>query len=453
MPTSSNLPSGMQQLATLGSSLMSKGVSRGTDLVFSHGIGAFIYTVDGTKYLDYTCGIGVTNVGHCHPKVVSSAQNQLGKLFHGQVNIGHQLPHIEFLNKLKSIMPSPKLDTFLFANSGSEALENCVKIARRASGRQNIIVMQGAFHGRTYAAMSLTNSKQVYSQGFGPLVPGIYTAPFPYFHRGEGPSNHVINNALHGLEVLLKQRTNPKDTAAIIIEPILGEGGYVPAASEYLRGVREICDRYGILLIIDEVQSGFGRTGAWFAISESGVEPDIMSVAKGIANGLPLSVVCGRSEIMNACTPGSLGGTYTGNVVAVAAASAVIDVIKEEKVLENTRERSKQLIDGLTDYVEKYGLTLRGRGLMLALEFPTEFSLKDELVLDPIYQEKHKPKHIYDSGIAHRIVKRLEQDSNILVLTTSIFDTIRIVPPLTTTKEEMDIFINSLKKAFEKELI
>ena len=266
---------------------------RYTDIVVEHGEGCYLYSEDGSRYLDFTCGIGVTNTGHCHPLVVEAIRKQAGLLLHGQVNIVLHKPLLELIGELRTIVP-PSIDGFFFSNSGAEALEGAMKLARHATGRPNVIVFQGGFHGRTVGTMSLTTSKTVYRQGYQPLMAGVFVTPFPYAYRYGWDEEATSQWCLEELEYLLISQTAPQETAAIIIEGVLGEGGYVPPPASFMRGLRKLCDQHGILLIIDEVQSGFGRTGRWFAFEHYGIEPDIMTVAKGIASGMPLSGVFSR---------------------------------------------------------------------------------------------------------------------------------------------------------------
>ncbi len=274
-----------------------------------HGEGCYLYDVNGNAYLDFTCGIGVTNTGHCHPRVVEAIRKQAGLLLHGQANIVHHRPMLELVQELRTIVPAA-LDGFFFTNSGAEAVEGGVKLARHATGRTNVIVFQGSFHGRTVGTMSLTTSKTIYRVGYQPLMPGVFVAPYPYAYRYGWNDELTTQWCLNELEHLLVTQTAPQETAAILIEPVLGEGGYVVPPADFLKGVRSICDQHGILLIADEVQSGFGRTGKWFAHEHFGVTPDIMVVAKGIASGLPLAGVFSRLELMNKWMVGSHGGTY-----------------------------------------------------------------------------------------------------------------------------------------------
>ncbi|KAK6497834.1 hypothetical protein TWF481_012234 [Arthrobotrys musiformis] len=332
--------------AAFGVQHIAKGIGRLSNVVLTRGAGSFVWTDEGRKLLDFTAGIGVTNLGHCHPKVTAAAQSQLSTLVHGQVNIAMHEPMLSLIEKLKPVMPDPSLDTFFFWNSGAEAVEASIKLARMATKRQNVIVMQGSYHGRTFGTMGLTKSKTVYSSGFAPFMPGVLTAPFPYCTQcAVAAGNETVGfenccgNPIHELKVLLKQQSAASDTAAILIEPVLGEGGYVVPPPGFLPAVRKLCDEHGILLILDEVQSGFGRTGKYFAAEHWNVRPDILVMAKGIANGLPLSGIAANKELMDRQNPGSMGGTYGGNAVACAAGVACAEVMQEEKVLENVAAR------------------------------------------------------------------------------------------------------------------
>lgn len=388
--------------------------------------------------LDFTCGIGVANLGHCHPAVTKAAQSQIGKLVHGQINIAFQKPYLELIESLLPLMPHPSLDTFFFWNSGAEAVEAAVKLARHATRKQNIIVMQGSYHGRTFGTMAMTRSKTIYGDGYAPLMPGVFSVPFPYCAQcsvaAASGGTHSFDNCCMDpvlqLELLLKRESSPADTAAIFIEPVLGEGGYVPPPPQYLAKVREICDRHGILLVADEVQSGFGRTGKMFAIEHWGVRPDILIMAKGIANGLPLSGIVSRKELMDKQKPGSMGGTYAGNAVSCAAGVAVAKAFQEERVLENVAARGHELrgmLEGCQADPKTGGIIydVRGLGLMLALEC--------------------KPGGGYASKIQAKCMER-----DMLVLTTSIYDTLRFIPPLNITKEDMANGCQIIKEAIEE---
>ncbi|KAL0945288.1 hypothetical protein HGRIS_000794 [Hohenbuehelia grisea] len=336
-------------LEEIGELHVTKGLGRLVTGMMVDGDGSYVTMDDGRHYLDFTCGIGVTGLGHCHPKVSKAAADQCLSIVHSQCSIAFHKPYLELIQRLLPIMPHKSLDSFFFWNSGSEAVEAALKMARIITGKQNIISMQGAYHGRTFGAMAVTKSKTIYSEGVHPLMPGVFTTPFPYWHHAnvgpETPTKKLTEDALYQLDLLLSQQTAPENTAAIIVEPVIGEGGYVPAPVEFLQGLRAICDKHDILLIVDEVQSGFGRTSGrgkkdgFFAIQESGVRPDILVIAKGLANGFPLSGVVSRKELTDKLKPGSMGGTYAGNAVSCAAAVAVVDAMQEENVLENVKAR------------------------------------------------------------------------------------------------------------------
>lgn len=382
------------------------------------GKGSYLELEDGRKLLDYTTGIGVVNTGHCHPRIVKAAQEQVANIIHCQGYMGFSRPMINLLDRLVEIMPSDSLDSFFFSNSGSEAVENATRLAKVATGRPNIIVMDGSFHGRTYATASMTNSKYVYRSGHHPVMGGISVTQFPYCYHcnSKDKSNECCcMSDAHHIQEIFKKHSPPTDVAAIMLEPVLGEGGYVVPPKEYLQSLRKICDEHGILLILDEVQSGFGRTGKWFAVEHFDVEPDILIMAKGIASGFPLSAIASKRSLMQKQIPGSVGGTYGGNAVACAAAVATIDVIREEKLLDNSIERGEQLREGLSVLKDlDVSIDIRGLGSMNAIEFSN-----------------------VPAGITSKITAACIE-KGLILLTTSAYETIRFIPPLNTTKEEID---------------
>ena len=403
-----------------------------TPIIASRAEGSYVYDQQDKAYLDFTCGIGVTNTGHCHPRVVEAIRKQAGKLLHGQVNIIIHEPILELIAELRNILPS-SMDGFFFSNSGAEAVEGAIKLARQATGRPNLIVFQGSFHGRTVGTMSLTTSKTIYRSGYQPLMSGVFVAPYPYAYRYGWDEEHTSQWCLEELDYLLLTQTAPGETAAILVEPVLGEGGYVVPPASFLRGLRKVCDQHGILLIIDEIQSGFGRTGEWFALEHFSVEADILTVAKGLASGLPLSAVISPLDIMEKWEPGSHGGTYGGNAVASAAAVATIQTIREEGLLDNTQERGTQLFTGLRHLQEVYpGLgDVRGLGLMIGSEFRTP---------------DHKPYKDVAKAVVHACL-----DDGLILITCGPWDnTVRWIPPLTVDetqiKQALDIFSNALDK-------
>ncbi len=323
------------------------------------------------------------------------------------------------------------MDGCFFSNSGAEAVEGAIKLARMATGQPNIIVFQGSFHGRTVGTMSLTTSKTIYRAGYQPLMPGVFVAPYPYALRYGWEEEKTSAWCLEELEMLLISQTAPFETAAILVEPVLGEGGYVAPPKSFLQGLRKIADRHGILLIADEVQSGFGRTGRWFAIEHFDLKPDIMTIAKGLASGLPLSGVVASQELMKKWIPGSHGGTYGGNAVAAAAAVATIQAIRDEKLLENAQARGKQLSDGLKALQSKYqGIAeVRGLGLMIGVEF----------------RSQGKP----NKDLAKAVVKNCFEQK-MMLLTCGPWDcTIRFIPPLVVTEAQVNESLAIFEKALQ----
>ncbi|CCU97486.1 unnamed protein product [Malassezia sympodialis ATCC 42132] len=418
--------------AQYGAQHLTRGIGRLSQHVFVEGHGSYLTTDTGKRLLDMTSGIGVVNLGHCHPAVTRAAQEQCGKLTHAQLNIGFNGPQIGLLRALQPIMPHPSLDTFFLWNSGSEAVEAAVKVARMATGRPHIVVAQGSYHGRTAATAAMTRSKTLYGEGVGPLMPGVFSMAFPYYSQmcmpHGTPTETLVDVALQRVRLLLKQETAPRDTAAILLEPVLGEGGYVPAPPAYLEGLRQICDEHGMLLIVDEVQSGFGRTGKMFAIEHTGVRPDVMVFAKGIANGYPLSGIVGSKALMDVMPPGSMGGTYAGNAVSCAAAQATIQAFRDEHVLDNVAARHTELLEGLDALrampVGQLIEDVRGHGLMIGVQF-------------------RAPR-----PIAGPLTKAcLERD--MLLLSTSAFDAVRWIPPLTVSREELAQALQIFKDALE----
>lgn len=454
----------LEGLYEFGLRHVTRGLGRCTSGIMTKGSGSYVEYADGRKMLDFTCGIGVTNLGHAHHRVSSAAAEQCMKLVHSQCNIAMHEPYLRLIERLLPIMPDPSLDSFFFWNSGSEAVEASLKMARIITGRQNIISMQGAYHGRTFGAMSVTKSKTIYSEGCHPTMPGVFSIPYPYWHQlgdlPETPSHDLSTHALAQLDLVLAQQSAPKDTAAILIEPVLGEGGYVPAPAEFLQGLQQVCDAHGILLIIDEVQSGFGRTGTYFAIEQSQVRPDILVIAKGLGNGFPISGVVSRKELTDQLKPGSMGGTYAGNAVCCAAATTVVDVLREEHILDNVTARSDELFDSLRKLasdptVKPHILDVRGRGLMIGIEFasPTtigvgaqfavdnfpELSTPNMLTLGPspyVVHRQAKGDFKTPRGMASRVAQKCIE-KGMIILTTSVFEVIRFIPPLNITKEDL----------------
>ncbi|MGZ6346369.1 MAG: aspartate aminotransferase family protein [Anaerolineales bacterium] len=397
-----------------------------------HAEGCYVFAEDGRKYLDFTCGIGVTNTGHCHPKVVAAIQEQAGLFLHAQVNIVVHKPMLELIEQLRMIV-HPSIDGFFFANSGAEAIEGAVKLARAVTGKPNVIVFSGSFHGRTQGAMALTTSKTIYRSGYQPLPAGVFVSPYPYAYKLGLTEAKTTEYCLGALEELLLSQTSPAETAAILIEPELGEGGYVNPPTAFMKGLRAICDRTGIMLIFDEVQSGFGRTGKWFAQEHFDVVPDIMTVAKGIASGLPLSGVFSRLDLMKKWQIGSHGGTFGGNPVACAAGVATIRAMRDEDMPGNAAKRGIQLTTGLRKLQEEYPLIgdVRGFGLMIGTEFTVN----------------KKPA---DKAITKAVIHACEERGLLLLSCGTYDNVIRWIPPLIVNEAQVNdalgIFAEALKQ-------
>jgi 4-aminobutyrate aminotransferase len=339
-----------------------------TDLEVATGHGCWITTTDGVEYLDFTAGIAVASTGHAHPKVVAAIAAQAERFVHAQVNCYRHDLLEPLADRLAGITPAG-IDTFFYANSGAEITEAAVKLAKQTTGRPHIVVFSGSFHGRTHLTMAMTTSKIGYRAGYSPLPAGIFVAPFPDPLAEDTEAE--IDRALAGFDHLLLAQTAPAETAAVIIEPVLGEGGYSPAPARFLQELATRCREHGILLIADEVQSGFGRTGEMFAVTHAGIEPDVLCMAKGIASGFPFSALGARAEIMARWPKGSHGGTYGGNPIGCAAALASINVITAPGFLDNVTARGAQLTAGLAELAASDAriVQVRGPGLMIATEF------------------------------------------------------------------------------------
>jgi 4-aminobutyrate aminotransferase len=407
--------------------------TRITDLTVSHGEGSWLVTTDGDRYLDYSSGIGVVNTGHAHPRVAAAIAEQAGKLLHGQQNIVYHEPGLRLHERLPRVMPGDGWGLFL-SNSGAEAIEASVKLARVATGRPAIIAFRYGFHGRTGQAMALTAAKDVYRGAFEPLPGSVYHADYPYCYRASGGAHSpdaCTCDWEERLDLLFHQFIYPEKVAAIVCEPVIGEGGYIVPPPTFWPRLREIADRHGILLVADEVQTGFGRTGRFFATEHWGVVPDVVVIAKGIASGLPLSGLLARREVLAKLQPGTHGGTYGGNVVSCAAAVATLDVIEDEGLVENARIRGEQFLAGLRRIAAPYRSIgdVRGLGLMLALEFvmPQE---GDGRVPDPDLTKR---------VIAEALSRKL------IVLSAGTYgNVVRIIPPLVTTADEVDLAVSIL---------
>lgn len=404
-------------------------VKQATPVIVDHAEGNWIVGTDGERYLDFTSGIGVTSTGHCHPRVVEAARAQVGKVIHAQATTVMHPPLLELSEKLGDFLPAG-LDSVFYANSGAEAVEASLRLARMATGRPNIIAFQGGFHGRTVATASITSAATKFRTGFSPLMAGAVIAPFPYAYRYGMTEDQAVDFALRELDYLFQTVSAPEDTAGFIIEPVLGDGGYLPVPAAFLRGLRERADRHGIVLICDEIQSGVGRSGRFWAHEYAGIVPDVLITAKGIASGFPISAIAASEELMSKARPGSQGGTYGGNAVAAAAGIATLDVIRDEGLVENARLRGEQMQAGLRRLQERFPEIgdVRGIGLLQAIEFTGA------------------------DGEAHPTAAATVQQAAIaeglLLLTCGpLNNVIRFVPALTVDSDEVDLGLAALERA------
>lgn len=395
-------------------------------LVFHTGVvarsaeGIYITGEDGVRYLDFASGLATTNLGHRPPRVVEAVRAQLDRMIHSGCIVYYDAV-AELAERLARITPEG-VDRFFFSNSGAEAVEGAIKLARHYTGRQGVVACIGAFHGRTTGAVALTTSSARYRRRYHPLLPSVFHVPYPYCYRCHmGRRSDDCSLECFGyLETTLRHLVTPEETACIIVEPVLGEGGYAPAPREYLQRLRRLCDEHGILLVIDEVQTGFGRTGRWFACEHYEVRPDIMTLGKGIASGFPLSAVAGRSEIMDAWPPGAHGTTFGGNPVSCAAASATIDTIERDGLLDNARRVGEAAMERLAAMKARHGCIgdVRGLGLMIGIEF---------------VKDGRSP----DRGLVERIIKESERKGLLLVECGTEKNVVRLMPPLIVTEEQL----------------
>jgi 4-aminobutyrate aminotransferase len=414
--------------------LMSPSYTRSYPLVVKRGRGCWIEDVDGNEFLDFTAGIAVNSTGHCHPEVVKAIQEQAAELIHMSGTDFYYEQMTMLAERLSAIAPMRGPHRFYYGNSGAEAVECAMKLARYHTGRQNIISFIGSFHGRTMGALSLTASKTQQKRRFGPFVPGVTHVPYPNVYRGCVGETEKEREAL-GLscaryieEKLFKTMLPAEEVAAIIVEPIQGEGGYMPAPNSFLREIRAICDRYGILMIVDEIQSGVGRTGKWWAIEHAGVEPDIVCVAKGIASGMPLSVCMTKALVMD-WVPGSHASTYGGNPVCIAAALATLNVLEREGV-RNAERVGAAMLGRMKTWVAKYPCVgdVRGRGLMIGLELVADKATKAPVTV-----------------LRDRVVDELAFERGLLLLGCGE-TTIRVCPALVLSQEEAEVGLDILEE-------
>jgi len=417
---------------------ISPSYTRSYPLVAKSGRGIVVTDVDGNEFYDFSAGIAVTSTGHCHPHVVAAMQKQAGELIHMSGTDFYYENMVTLAERLSKIAPMPGPHKIYYGNSGAEAIECALKLARYHTKRQNIIAFFGAFHGRTMGALSLTASKPQQQRRFAPLVPGVTHVRYPDVYRGcvggaqdQNAEAFALGCARFIEEKLFKTTLPPEEVAAIFVEPVQGEGGYVVAPTVFMQELRRICDRHGILLVVDEVQSGIGRTGKWWAVEHTGVEPDMVCIAKGIASGMPLGITMTRSEIMD-WVPGSHASTFGGNPVCVAAALATLDVIEKENLLENSAEVGAHMMKRMAEWPTKLTLVgdVRGRGLMVGVDIVKDKTTKE-----------------YGAAERDRIVEKAFEHG-VLFLGCGP-STIRLCPPLVVTKEEADVALDVLEECIQ----
>jgi 4-aminobutyrate aminotransferase/(S)-3-amino-2-methylpropionate transaminase len=401
-----------------------QGVANVHPIVTARASGAIIEDVDGNRLIDFATGISVLNVGHTAPEVVRAAQEQLERDTHSCFHVTANEPYIELAERLNAIAPGAAPKKTMFANSGAEAVENAVKIARRSTGRDAVITFDHAFHGRTLLAMTLTAKVMPYKQGMGPFAPEVYRLPFPYPYRWPTGAENAAREALAYATDEMHKHIGEENIAAVIVEPIQGEGGFVVPAPGFLKGVAAFCAEHGILFVADEIQSGMGRAGRWFAIEDEGVVPDLVTSAKSLGGGLPISAVTGRADVMDSVHVGGLGGTYGGNPVAAAAALAVLDRIERDGLLERSRTLGERLLGRLREMQDRHPAIgdVRGRGMMTAIELVADRHTKEPL----------------DGDTGTKVIRR-SLENGVVILKAGTYDNvIRLLPPLTIDESLLD---------------
>lgn len=416
---------------------VARGISNATPIFIDKAEGALLTDVDGNTFIDFSGGIGVLNAGHCPPPVVEAIRNQAGKLIHSCFMVTMYEGFVNLAEKLAQITPGNFEKKATFVNSGAEAVENAIKIARAYTRRTGVIAFEMAFHGRTNLTMGLTSKVRPYKFGFGPFAPEIYKLPSAYCYRCYYKSTYPAcgMHCLEQFERFFAAEAAPETIAALIAEPVQGEGGFIVPPKEFFPGLKSICEKYGIVFIADEVQTGFARTGKMFAVEHFGVEPDLMTMAKSIAAGMPLSAVAGKAEIMDAPDPGMLGGTYAGNPIACAAALATIDYIEQERLSERAAKIGDTVMGRLREMQQKYPLIgdIRGLGAMIAIEL-----VKDRETKEPA---KHETAQV--------ITECLQQ--GLVMISAGVFgNVIRTLMPLVITDEQLDRGISILESALAK---
>ncbi len=412
-----------------------QGVANIHPIVTARASGAIIEDVDGNRLIDFATGIAVLNVGHTSPAVVSAARRQLELDTHTCFHVTANEPYIALAERLNALAPGAFPKRTMFANSGAEAVENAIKIARYATKRTGVVTFDHAFHGRTLLAMSLTAKVMPYKQGFGPFAPEVYRLPFAYPYRCPtgGTEQTCAESCLAYAIDEMHKHIGEENIACVILEPIQGEGGFIVPAPEFVKGIADYCAEHGIVFIADEIQSGMGRAGRWFAIEDEGVVPDIVTSAKSLGGGLPISAVTGRAELMDAVHPGGLGGTYGGNPVAAAAALAVLDQIESEGLLERSRTLGAHLLERLREMQRRHEVIgdVRGRGMMTAIELVADRGTKEPL----------------DPATGTRIVQEALRNGVVVLKAGTYDNVIRLLPPLTIDEGLLDEGLEVLELA------
>lgn len=419
-------------LAALAGPNMSPVLGRYMDRSWSHGVGHRLFDTAGRGYLDFANGIAVTALGHAHPRVTAAVHAQVDQLMGPVHAIGFAEPTVRLAAMLADTFPAP-LDAVLFLNSGSETIDGAIKLARRVTGRPAILAFRGAFHGRTIGATSVTSSSLNYRRGYEPLLPSIYQLPFPAAYRDfDDDEDAASETCLAHLDELFATTVAPSQVAAVLVEPVQGEGGYYPAPDRFLQALRAICDEHGILLIADEVQSGYGRTGEMWAFQHAGIVPDVVCVAKAIANGLPLSAIVTSRDLQERWGRGAHGTTYGGNPVACAAGVAVLETIRDEALVANARSRGAELAGGLRELMAEHPAIgdVRGRGLMIGVEF-----VRDRDTREP------------DGTMADAVTARAAEAGLLLLSCGLHHQVIRWIPPLDVSVPEIEEALHLFERA------
>jgi len=419
-----------KELQALKERYVAAGAASPNEQFADHATNAELWDADGKRMIDFAGGIGVLNIGHRHPKVVEAVKAQLDKLMHTCQTVMPYEGYVKLAQKLSEVVPVKGHAKVMLANSGAEALENAMKIARAATGKTNVICFDGGYHGRTFYTMAMNGKAAPYQTDFGPMPGTVFRAPYPVPYHGVSE-----DEALRGLKMAMKADSPAKDTAAIVIEPVLGEGGFYAAPASFLKEIRKICDDNGILMIADEVQSGFGRTGKMFAIEHSGVEPDIMTMAKSMADGMPISAIVGTDKVMDSSGPNSLGGTYTGSPTACAAALAVFDVFKEEDILGKSQRLGNKLRKRFDQWQEQFPHVdnVRNLGPMAAIELVTDKTSKE-------------PR----ADFAAAVTKKAKENGLILLSCGMYGNTIRFLMPVTIEDNVLEEGLGIVEQALKE---